>query len=183
MANSHKAEAGGGVVVVGLIALAAYQYWPAPPGDHGGEGAHLDHPDAVAPAPVEVGIGGTYRGVKCGVSINADMEVTVELGVGSGPFAATIKAIRFSGKYGTVEFFPDRDVTLSAEFGVRTLKWSRADGFAQELGAKLTGLNGRLELGASVGVAKPGQQPRYGTLTFDGPWQPGPLPSDPPIGK
>jgi hypothetical protein len=185
MAESHQSEVVGGVVVVGLIALAAY-WFGLSPGGVDGEGVNGGRTDrGVATPPVEFGVGGTYRNVKFGACITADMEVTVELGVGVGPLGATVRVIRFSGKDGTVVFFPDRDVHLGLECGTQTLTWSRADGFGREVAAKLTGVSGRVEFEAKVGWPTPALTARRGTLTFDaaGPRLTGLPPSDPPTEK
>jgi hypothetical protein len=171
MAKSHRAEVGGGAVVVGVAVIAAYSTGVIPPikTDLGGGGADAGRAGGWVPAPpAELGVGGTYRNVKFGVSINPEAEVTVELGVGAGGVGATVKVIRFTGKDGTLVFFPDHEVKLGVECGRQTITWSGAEGFGREFGMKLGGMSGRVEFEATVGFPKPAQLPRTGTLAFDG---------------
>jgi hypothetical protein len=133
----------------GLTALAGCPGCPRPP-------APTSAPTAASPTPAPrlaaaeyaappIGFGGTYRGLRFGATVTADLVVTVEAGVALGPAGVSMPILKFSLDGGTFAFLPDYSPELSLELGkYHGVKWTAADGFGREVFTKLPAFKGRL---------------------------------------
>jgi hypothetical protein len=120
----------------------------------------------------QIALGGTYqyRCLQFGATVTPDLKVTITAGVAVGLVGVTWDVIVFSGKDCSFVFVPDFNPQLSLELGkYRTLEWTAADGFGQDVGVKFPMLKGRVVYDFKMEVPKSAAASPSGTgqLAFE----------------